>query len=75
MNNNRLQKVQGEYVIPEALPLSLCGAVLSIVLEENDKAKLIFEQIKENFKLPGCHEAFNKFEKDILEVGNHIVQI
>jgi hypothetical protein len=73
MGSNNSQKAQGTYVLPEALPLSRCGAVLSIVLEENDKAKLIFEQIKENCKLPGCQEAFIKFEND-LPKGQKIIR-
>jgi len=73
MENNNSQKDKGTYVLPEVLPISLCGAVLAIVLEENDKAKLIFEQIKENCKLPGCQEAFIKFEKD-LPKGQKIIR-
>jgi hypothetical protein len=73
MVNSNSQKDKGMYVLPEVLPLSLCGAVLTIVLEENDKAKLIFEQIKENCKLPGCQEAFKKFEND-LPKGQKIIR-
>ena len=66
MGSNNLQKDKGTYVLAEVIPFALCGTALAIVLKENDKAITLFEKIKENCKLPGCQEAFAKFEKDIL---------
>jgi hypothetical protein len=73
MLKNKSQKDKGTYVLPEVIPFALCGSVLVIVLEQNEKARILFEQIKENCKLPGCQEAFAKFEKDIPK-GNKLIR-
>jgi hypothetical protein len=56
MVENNSQKPQGTYTLPVMVPFALCGAVLSIVLENNKEAIKLFEQVKENCKLPGEQE-------------------
>ena len=54
--------VSGRYYMPESMPLVLCGACLIIALEYSKKAKDIYNQIVESYRLPDIH-VLKKFEQ------------
>ncbi len=54
------QKNKVRYYSPEAMPLILCAACLGVVLDHSEKAKQLFNEIVECYKLPGCIEVMNK---------------
>ncbi len=53
------------YYPPEAMPLIFCGAILMVVLESSDRARAIFNQIVETYRLPDIQAAFNKLELEL----------
>ena len=52
--------VSARYYMPEAMPLMLCGARLIVVLVSSEKARGIYNQIVESYRLPDIQAAFNK---------------
>lgn len=56
------KSVTGHYYMPESMPLVLCGACLIIALEYSRKAKDIYNQIVESYRLPDIQAAFKNLE-------------
>jgi hypothetical protein len=46
------RKRSAGYYPPEIIPFAFCGAVMDIALQENEKARKLFEEIKEFSWLP-----------------------
>lgn len=53
------------YYMREAMPLVLCSACLSVVLENSKEARDIYAQIVESYRLPDIRAAFRKLEREL----------
>jgi hypothetical protein len=60
-----LPKEKASYYPPEMMPFALCAGVLEIVLQQNERAKKLYERMKEYCSLPGCKETFDRLENEI----------
>ena len=49
-------KEKARYNPPEVMPFAYCSACLDIVLDENEKASLLYDEIVKCYKLPGLIE-------------------
>jgi len=59
------EKVSARYFMPEAMPIVLCGACLTVALEYSEKAREIYNKIVESYRLPDIKEAFNELELEV----------
>jgi hypothetical protein len=50
------------YYMREAMPLVLCGACLTVVLEKSEQARGIYREIVESYRLPDIEAAFRRLE-------------
>jgi hypothetical protein len=53
------------YYLPEAMPLVLCGACLTVVLEKSEEARGIYREIVESYRLPDIEAAFKKLRREL----------
>lgn len=49
----------------EAMPLVVCGACLTVVLEKSEEAREIYRQIVESYRLPDIEAAFRKLKCEL----------
>lgn len=54
-----------QYYAPEMILFVLCNACLDIVLENSEKAREIYSEVKESCRLPDCQEAWSRLEQKI----------
>jgi hypothetical protein len=59
------KRVSSRYYPPSAMPLILCGACLMVVLQSSEKARGIYNQIVESYRLPDIREAFNDLGREL----------
>lgn len=72
---NSKSKGKVMYYPPEIMPFAYCAACLDIVLDENEKAALLFDEIIECYKLPGWTQLLNKIENETPDVKTVIKTI
>lgn len=65
--------VSSGYYMPESMPLVLCGACLIIALEYSKKAKDIYNQIVESYRLPDIKEMFNELDSQLTKPGSNLI--
>ena len=53
------------YYVPEMIPFALCNACFDIVLENSGKAREVYNEIKESYKLPDCQAVLSRLESKI----------
>jgi len=47
------------------MPFMLCGACLSVVLENSEKARSFYDRIVESYRLPDIEAAFERLEVEM----------
>ena len=45
MAEKKFKKRDSQYIAPEMMPYTLCSACLSVVLDQNEEAKEMFERV------------------------------
>jgi hypothetical protein len=73
MTSKKSKKNDSRYISPEMMPYALCNACLEVVIENNEKAREIYEDIVECFGFPGC-QAVSIIAKEVLPDSNILMK-
>jgi hypothetical protein len=69
------KKNPSRYIPPEILPITYCSAVLSIVLENNEKAKTMYEELINCFDSTGLQEIALLTQEELPDLNTLLKQL